>query len=232
MRGLKRFFVEQFLEENMILKGELFSHLKVLRVSTGEMIVLVNGVEIGTYLVEKVFKNYLSLQLVQKRDVSNPVYKLKAYISVLKRDYMDFVMEKMGEIGATEVVPTITRRSIRTLPEGSVARYKRLLINGAMQSEIDFIPKLLMPADISSILPDCEENILFYERGGRGFHKTNSRSVSFFIGPEGGLESEEVDILLSRGFKTATPFPCVLKAETAAIIFGGMLRSEIERSIP
>lgn len=231
MYGLKRFFIEEALEDNILVKNDIFSHLKVLRVSLDDTVVFVNEAEVGVYLIKKIFKNHLIAELVRKKAISVPHYTLKAYISVLKREYMDFVMEKMGEIGVTEVTPIFTKRSIRTLPEGTLSRYKKFLIKGAMQSEIDFIPKLSLPADISDILADCGENILFYERGVGKLQKINSKSVSFFIGPEGGLKDEEQDMLLYKGFKVATPFPNILKAETAAIIFGGMLRYEIEKVI-
>lgn len=231
MYRLKRFFIKEALEDNILVKNDVFSHLKVLRASLDDSIVFVNEAEIGVYLIKKISKNHLTAELVEKKAISVPRYTLKAYISVLKREYMDFVMEKMGEIGVTEVIPIFTKRSIRTLTEGTLSRYKKLLINGAMQSEIDFIPKLSLPADISDILADCGKNILFYERGAGELQKINSKSVSFFIGPEGGLKDEEKDMLLYKGFKIATPFSNILKAETAAVIFGGMLRYEIEKVI-
>lgn len=231
MRGLKRFFVEEPLEDIVLIRDDIFSHLKVLRTSLNDSIVLVNNTEAGIYLIKKILKNHIIAGLVRKELFSDPGYALKAFISILKRDYMDFVMEKMGEIGVTEVVPVFTERSINNLSESTFSRYNKLLINGAMQSEIGFIPKLSLPKKISEISECCDENILFYERGDGEVQNINSKSVSFFIGPEGGITDKEKDMLLYKRFKIFTPFPNILKAETAAVIFGGMLRFEIEKII-
>ena len=53
----------------------------------------------------------------------------------------------------------------------------------------------------------------------------SSSDVSLIIGPEGGFEAEEAEMLVSKGFTPCTPLSAVLKAETASVLFTGMIRS-------
>ena len=51
-----------------------------------------------------------------------------------------------------------------------------------------------------------------------------SRNISMIIGPEGGFTDKEYNYLLNAGFKAYTPIDTILKAETAAVLFAGMIR--------
>lgn len=48
------------------------------------------------------------------------------------------------------------------------------------------------------------------------------------IGPEGGFEPEEAEMLKGKGFRSVSPFKPILKAETAAVVFTGLVRMELE----
>ena len=54
--------------------------------------------------------------------------------------------------------------------------------------------------------------------------KIISRNVSMIIGPEGGFTDKEYNYLINAGFKPYTPIDTILKAETAAVLFAGMIR--------
>lgn len=76
---------------------------------------------------------------------------------------------------------------------------------------------------------ETENNFILYERED---HKSKmgikSKSVSLVIGPEGGFEDDEVDLIISRGGIPISPIKGVLKAETAALLFAGYAKILID----
>ena len=62
--------------------------------------------------------------------------------------------------------------------------------------------------------------LLFYEGGGQPLSTAVSpdwKTVSFFIGPEGGVDETEVQALTESGAITATLGPRILRTETAPL---------------
>ncbi|MGL4969399.1 MAG: RsmE family RNA methyltransferase, partial [Fusobacteriaceae bacterium] len=49
------------------------------------------------------------------------------------------------------------------------------------------------------------------------------KKIVFVIGPEGGFDSEEIEFLKKSGAKIVTLGNRILRAETAAIVVGGVL---------
>ncbi|MEO2068886.1 MAG: RsmE family RNA methyltransferase, partial [Desulfurobacteriaceae bacterium] len=65
-----------------------------------------------------------------------------------------------------------------------------------------------------------ELSFVLWEKGGKSlkdYESFNASSVSFIVGPEGGLDTEEIEILKEKGFKPIYLGKRILRAETAAI---------------
>ena len=67
---------------------------------------------------------------------------------------------------------------------------------------------------------DSELKILFYEGGGESLKSMinpDIKSVSIYIGPEGGFEEKEVELIKSAGGKIASLGPRILRTQTAPV---------------
>ncbi|MBZ4672591.1 MAG: Ribosomal small subunit methyltransferase [Deferribacteraceae bacterium] len=229
MEGIKRFYWDNKFDERIEIKGEILNHIKVLRLKVQDRIVLQNEFNIGLYEIESLNKKNTLLKRISIKNSTRPNYRLIACISLMKREYMDNSIEKLAEIGVTEIIPIITERSLRQLNSETMLRYQKKAIFGSLQAENNFITKVMPARELKDLIfNDCEK-ILFYERAGKQFPNVSSSDVAFFIGPEGGLSVDEVNYLNRVGFQVCSPFKSILKGETAAIVFAGLLRSEIEK---
>ena len=52
------------------------------------------------------------------------------------------------------------------------------------------------------------------------------KKILYIIGSEGGFEKEEVEYLKGKGVKSVSLGRRILRAETASIVVGGILRNE------
>ncbi|UOD34423.1 16S rRNA (uracil(1498)-N(3))-methyltransferase [Deferribacteraceae bacterium V6Fe1] len=229
MDGLKRFYWDNDFDKQIEVKGEILNHIKVLRLEIQDRVVLQNEFNIGLYEIEAISKRNILLRQISIKNSSKPNYRLIACISLMKREYMDNTIEKLAELGVTEVVPVLTERSLKQLNGETLLRYQKKAIFGSLQAENNFITKVMPARELKDLIfNDCEK-ILFYERAGKQFPNVSSSDVAFFVGPEGGLSVDEVNYLNRVGFQVCSPFKSILKGETAAIVFAGLLRSEIEK---
>jgi len=67
---------------------------------------------------------------------------------------------------------------------------------------------------------DSELKILFYEGGGESLKTMiapDVKSVSIYIGPEGGFEENEVELIKKNGGKIASLGPRILRTQTAPV---------------
>ncbi len=227
---LKRFYIEKELEDEIEIDDDMYHQIKnVLRTKIGEKFIFINDKEVGEYQFYFGMKKSGLFTLNEKKAHDVLDYKLNVYVGLLQREYFDTVIEKLGEIGATKVIPVITKRSFQSMNTNTYERVKKLLIKGSLQAEHNYLPILDEAQSVSEISLDTENNFLLYERQQeKSCMNLKSKSVSIMIGPEGGFEDSEVNSLVEKGFVPISPIKGVLKAETAAIIFAGYAKILID----
>jgi 16S rRNA (uracil1498-N3)-methyltransferase len=226
----KRVFIEGDLAPTLMMEDKLYNYLiNVLKMRNNEHIYVLNRQGIGEYEILDVKKGRILLEKLSDRPLKGKPYNLIIYQAILKREYMDNVVEKSGELGVTKFIPVFTQRCTGSISKNTMRRYKDLIIKGALQAELEYIPEITEPLDLMDITIENKENFLFFEGcTEKSLPKIRSKDISLFIGPEGGLEVDEVEFLRDRGFQIISPTSSILKAETAAIVFIGIIKILME----
>jgi 16S rRNA (uracil1498-N3)-methyltransferase len=173
--------------------------------------------------------------------------RLTLGVALLKGEKFDLVVQKATELGASRVVPLITRRAdVRLRDERDAAtrveRWRRLALEAAKQSGRARVPTVETPTILEKFLHDeasaDRTRLMFAERGGVSLSGlagggveaadvvSGSRpaSVSALVGPEGGWEAEEVSLAAERGWTVVTLGGRTLRAETAAVAVAALLQ--------
>lgn len=231
MQGLKRIYHAGALLPEISITDDWHHYLKnVLRLSEGTAIVLQSDTEIGEYRILDIGKKSIQTECVSKRPLSKPAYSFTVYQCLVKREYMETVVEKYAELGVTRIVPVLAGRSQGGLQDKQRERLSSIATMAALQSENEHITEVAAPVKIDAVTACEGDNFLFYERGETGqLPLCRAASVSMIIGPEGGFTPEEVEMLTAKGFASYTPLSAILKAETAGILFAGYIRMMLER---
>lgn len=168
-------------------------------------------------------------------------------VALLKGEKFDLVVQKATELGASRVVPVVSRRAdVRLRDErdagARVERWRRLALEAAKQSGRARVPPVEAPAGFEDFVSvgagASEARVLFAARGGgvlgdlaRGGQSepgdggwARPLSVRALVGPEGGWEAEEVALASARGWTIVTLGGRTLRAETAAITAAALLQ--------
>ncbi len=227
-----RFFVNKISEGKAEIKGSDFSHaVTVLRLGEGSEVAVFNQ-EHGEFTaeIEKIdrTKGVISLKIKEKiKDRTRPKVLICAAIALIKKDKMEFVIEKMTELGIDRILPFTAKRSVVVVKEEEkkMARWEKL-VDSAMKQCGRINRPLIMPnaGSVSEIdvkgakflvYEKAEEKFLFDEA--KKAVDSGADEIWFVTGPEGGFEDKEADELIEKGFIPVSLGDTILRAETAAI---------------
>jgi 16S rRNA (uracil1498-N3)-methyltransferase len=161
--------------------------------------------------------------------------------ALLKGEKMDWVIQKTTELGVQTIVPVQSRQSIVQVKadriDAQLARWKRIALEAAQQSEQWTVPAVAPPLSLSACLAQSPAPVLALilteRRSGIGsllnitLPASPEASILVLVGPEGGWTQEEVAVAEGAGCVPITLGPRILRAETAAITTIGILKHRL-----
>jgi 16S rRNA (uracil1498-N3)-methyltransferase len=141
----------------------------------------------------------------------------------LKRARLDWLIEKVTELGVTALLPVWTQRT--QAERVNLDRLRAHAIEAAEQSERLTVPELRAPERLDRLLagwPSERHLVVCDENGGEPIASAAARltpcKLALLVGPEGGFDQTELDAVGKLSFVTRVGLgPRVLRAETAAL---------------
>lgn len=237
---LHRFFIEDHLRNKKDLTlydKELIHQLKdVFRFRTGDKIILLDnsGFE---YLSEIVVlaKGKLEIKIIQQdANLNSPKREVWLFVSLIKKDKFEWILEKGTELGVSHFVPILSERSEKK--DLHRERAEKIIKEASEQSGRGTLPVLHELIQLKEIFSNQEKfpPLITFHPGGEKFDvmKTNSPSntlgtiktpVGVLIGPEGGWSEKEILLLKEKNIPICSLGSQVLRAETAAIAVSSLL---------
>jgi 16S rRNA (uracil1498-N3)-methyltransferase len=224
---------ENINREKLFIIGDEAHHLyQVLRKNKGEEIFVTDG-ERNLYktVIERIAKDRIECDILESfYNINEPEKELTLYQSLLKNPArFEFVIEKATELGVYEIVPIITENVVNKSTHRT-ERWQSIALSAMKQSQRCYLPKISSPISFADAIqkPECDSlKLIAHEKEDNykfqaGVYKFN-KSVSIFIGPEGGFIPQEVDNAVSNGFKILNLGKRKLRSETAGILAVGRL---------
>ena len=213
-----------------LITGEDAVHItRSLRMSVGEVLTLCTPDQKEHLCrIERINEDGVVVRLTTNEDCTHePDVSMTLYFALTKGDKPETVIQKCIELGVTEFVPVLTDRCVARpdakAAEKKLKRYQKIALQAAMQSRRGIVPVVRPLTELkkaAACLAQYDKTILFYEGGGqplRTLITPSDKRIAVFIGPEGGFEEREVQLLEENGALTATLGKRILRAETAPI---------------
>jgi 16S rRNA (uracil1498-N3)-methyltransferase len=206
----------------------------VLRVRVGEQIDVVEpGARVWRVAVTQVGADGVHGSVLREIPaVASPHVTL--FQGVAKGDKMDAIVRQATEVGAEQIVPVLTARSVVQLDARKRAdrgeRWRRVAQAAAKQAKRTSVPGVSDPTTLreaSGELAGYDGIIVVWEEsaGGPGIDAAvrslalgAEPRIAIVVGPEGGLTAEEVEAFEALGAVSATLGPTILRTETAAVV--------------
>lgn len=227
---MKKLFTEyDGISEKIYLNEEQSRHItKSLRMKKGDMLTVCTG-DGNDYgcIIDDINKDGARLAVCYKQaSDSEADIKVSLYQGVPKGDKFEDIIQKCTELGVYEIIPVLTKRCVSRPQEKQAEkkrqRYARIALEAAQQSGRGIVPDIKKMTELKTAVSQCEAEIkiVFYEGGGEPLSaliKKGAKSAAVFIGPEGGFEKEEVELLKQNGAVAATLGKRILRTQTAPV---------------
>ncbi len=209
-----------------LIDGQEFAHItKVMRLSVGDSIELTDGIGTVHYgQIQLIQKSRLTVGITSTEKQPLPSKPIAVALSLLRRqERFEFFLEKATELGASEILPMLTERTVskpqKKQLEKKKERWEKIIQSAAKQSQRAWFPKLHDVRHFNdAIKMGFDQKVIPHEKALEPIEiSPKPESILFCIGPEGGFSQAEIDLAIKHGFKTGSLGPNVLRAETAAI---------------
>ncbi|MCM1172892.1 MAG: 16S rRNA (uracil(1498)-N(3))-methyltransferase [Clostridium sp.] len=244
---MHRFYVENFsgTGNTIDITGSDVNHIKnVLRLKTGDEIIVGDGSGTDyTCKIEGMEQDRVTTVICDvTRNAAELETKIILFQGMPKSDKLELIIQKTVELGVSEIVPVITKRTVvkpqKNKEEKKLERYNAIAASAAKQSGRGVIPRV-MPfmsfQEALSYAKGLDMCIIPYENA-KGMEYARSvirdikgkKSLGIFIGPEGGLADEEVDAAVSMGAKSISLGGRILRTETAGLAALSIIMFEID----
>lgn len=248
---MPKFFVkkENIKQSQILIIGEDINHIKnVLRKNIKDTIEICDEKSGENFLCEiiDIQKEQIVCNILEKlKSISEPKTYVHIYQGLPKSDKMELIIQKSVELGVSEITPINMSRCIVKIDSKDerkkIERWQKISEVAAKQSGRDIIPKINNICNINDIINQCKEYdviLLAYENEKENKLKTEIEKIknkenkklkiAVIIGPEGGLEQEEVENAKKNGIKIITLGNRILRTETVALNILSILMYELE----
>jgi len=242
------FFVKNNQIENkkITINNDDVNHIKnVLRLNIGEKIEISNSDTEESFVCKIVnFKNNTVIcEIIEKiNELSETSIHLHVLQGLPKSDKMELIIQKCTELGVKEFTPVNLNRCIVKLngkdEQKKIERWQKISEVAAKQSKRNIIPKVNSVIKLEKIIELIKEYdiilVAFEEEKDnkikKELQKVNKKEnlkIAILIGPEGGLEKEEIEDLKQAGAKIVTLGNRILRTETAPIVMSSIIMYEL-----
>ncbi len=227
---ISRIYTEQPLASGKTVElgpREVRHLVQVLRLKTGARITLFNGDghDYPALLQESTKRQAFAEVLSQSEAEITPPLSIHLGIGISRGERMDFALQKSVELGASEITPLFTQRSVVQLQgerlDKRLQHWLQVVISACEQSGRCRLPELHPPTPLDAWTANSagEYALLLDQRSTPNIAELDppTEKIRLLIGPEGGLSEEERGQARNNGFRGVRLGPRVMRTETAPL---------------
>lgn len=243
------FFVDECAREGGVFRigGKDYNHIcNVLRMRSGDTFLVSCGGISSLCRLDRVEDDAVVAEIVEE-DFRNTELPVQFYLfqGLPKGDKMELIIQKTVELGVAGIIPVEMRRCVMKLDEKKKKtrreRWQSIAESAAKQSKRNVIPEVFDVMTYKQAMAKVAEMDVFLvpyenERGMDATKEAMARirpgmSVGILVGPEGGFDEKEIDLVREAGAAVISLGKRILRAETAAVTAVGLGMLHVEMNL-
>jgi 16S rRNA (uracil1498-N3)-methyltransferase len=224
----RRFFVDVIRGGAAELRGEEARHLtRVLRAEPGQRYEITDSQSAWLAEIAEAHGDRVVFRLIEPATSPEVPVRLTLSAALIKFDRLEWMIEKVTELGVEHIRPFEAARSEKGLAGAApkrAARWQRIAKESSQQSRRLRAPEIVPVVSFESALAEPGDYRYFLDEAGtaplvRMLPPSPPRfaSVGLLTGPEGGWTENERELAVAAGWQPVLLGPQILRAETAAI---------------
>lgn len=224
-----RYFLSRTDGDFATVDGAEAAHLiKVMRVKAGDKLTLLDR-EGNDYRVtaQEVKDGKVICHIDSCRpNRAEPTVKLTVFMALPKADKLEFITQKMCELGAAKLIPFVSEYCVAQKSKKDGAKQQRLqkISDEACKQSGRGAPMLVEETatfkQVLDMISGFDKTLLFYEKGGIPLNESGvekAESIAIIIGSEGGFSEKEARLMAEKGRTVIGLGKRILRCETAAV---------------
>jgi 16S rRNA (uracil1498-N3)-methyltransferase len=223
----RRWIADEVEGDRAALTGQNATHLaRVLRGRVGQEFDIASGESVRRGTIISICDERVEFELAELVEARANV-AITMLLAIFKFDRFEWAVEKCTELGASRIVPVISKRSDTHLVQAAgkrVERWQRIAREAAQQSRGVGPPEISAPAKLKEVLGlEASVRIVLSEvetgtTVAEALEGAEARgAIVLAVGPEGGWTNDELKMFAEAGWKAASLGATILRAETAAV---------------
>lgn len=247
---MPKFFVKnsQINDDKVTITGKDVNHIKnVLRLNIDDDIQVCNLETAENYMcgITRLNNETIECNIFKKiNSEAESNIHINVFQGIPKSDKMELIIQKAVELGASEITPVEMKRCVVKIDDKTkvkkIARWQKISEVAAKQCGRDIVPKINEVTNIKNIcnlIKEYDIVLLAYENEQENTlknellrlkDKTSGKlKIGIIIGPEGGMDIQEVKALKDDGAKVITLGKRILRTETVAFVLTSIIMYEL-----
>ena len=236
---LTLFFSDQISTgQRQVLENEEAHHaIKVLRLNTGEVIKISDGV--GNWVsgpIVEIAKKELFISVTERGQIQAAKPELVLVQAITKSDRNKEMLELAVEAGVDRIIPWQSERSISKWQSDSEQKWQVGIKQSCKQARQVKLPQLMQVMSTSEVIKSIGEGgfgIVFHEEASTKFSDltipNSQSSVYLVIGPEGGVSEQELLSFQNNGSKVVRLGDTVLRSAHAGFAALSAVQTKLGR---
>lgn len=209
---------------------------RVLRLRAGAPLIVFDG-NGGEYHADivRVDGDAVSVKLTQHvPGTAESSLRVTLVQGVSRSERMDWTLQKATELGIAAIAPVLCARSVVRLDEKQALKkqghWRGIVVGACEQCGRNRVPNVAAPVSLKHYLANAKKEglrlVLSPSAPGSLAGLTSlPTKVELLIGPEGGLDDDELTAACNAGFMPVRLGPRVLRTETAAVVALSVLQA-------
>lgn len=236
--SIPRLFQKIPLSENKIITLSLnAAHYlgNVRRAKKGDKIIIFNG-EGGEYSAQvlEIKKEKFTIKVLSYQDINKESsFSIHLAQGIARGEKMDLIIQKAVELGVKKITPLFTERSSVKLARERLIKkrehWQAIAIGACEQSGRNFVPEIAPPNEFNGWIRNFSgEGIILSPKSQNKISNLkipDSKTLTILVGPEGGLDHEEIELAKENKFISINLGPRILRTETASLAVIAILQS-------
>jgi 16S rRNA (uracil1498-N3)-methyltransferase len=212
---------------NTLSVEEAHHVVRVLRLRTGDGVVLFDGS--GGEAQGRILRiRGQSVEVDAAAVVARPfetIHRITLAVALAKTHRHAYLVEKCTELGVAGFWPIVAGRSVTRPGEFAVEKWSRRAVEAAKQSGRAWVPTFHRPLPLDDAItrigefdaaaladPQAQSALTAFLSAQR-----TGANILVFVGPEGGFEPAEHEVITAAGARPVRLAPTILRTETAAV---------------
>lgn len=250
---MPKFFVESdsIKQNNINIGGKDVNHIKnVLRKKIDDEIIICDALKSKDYLckISEFDEDKIICRIEEELETEvESNINVTIFQGLPKSDKMELIIQKSVELGVVEITPVEMKRCVVKLNEKEkskkIERWQKISEVAAKQCGRSIIPQINNIISVQDICNLCDKYdivLVAYEnerkttikeelkRIKEKYNENDIIKIAIIIGPEGGIDEEEITLLQEKGARTISLGKRILRTETASLNILSVITYELE----